>query len=103
MLLIFAGALIYITVYFTYGKYLRDRMVKISDVDVPSKRLYDGVDFIPANKYVLFGHHFASIAGAAPIVGSAIAIAWGWLPAILWIWFGNIIIGAVHAKKKYKQ
>ena len=96
MLLIFVGALIYITVYFTYGKYLRDRMVKNSDVDVPSKRLYDGVDFIPANKYVLFGHHFASIAGAAPIVGPAIAIAWGWLPAILWIWFGNIIIGAVH-------
>ena len=85
MLLIFVGALIYITVYFTYDKYLRNRMVKNSDVDVPSKRLYDGVDFIPANKYVLFGHHFASIAGAAPIVGPAIAIAWGWLPAILWI------------------
>lgn len=96
MVLLSVGAILYTLVYFTYGRYLRDKKVKSNAVEVPSKRLYDGVDFIPTNKFVLFGHHFASIAGAAPIVGPAIALAWGWLPGILWIWFGNIIIGAVH-------
>jgi len=64
--------------------------------EAPSKRLYDGVDYIPARKEVLFGHHFASIAGAAPIIGPALAICWGWAPGLLWVWFGNIFIGAVH-------
>jgi len=95
-ILIVCGVLLYIILYHTYGRYLRKEVVRESDVEVPSKRLYDGVDFVPANKYVLFGHHFASIAGAAPIVGPAIALAWGWLPALLWVWLGNIFIGAVH-------
>ena len=51
---------------------------------------------MPAGKYVLFGHHFASIAGAAPIIGPAIAVFWGWVPAIIWVVFGTIFIGAVH-------
>jgi len=96
-LIIFVGFLIYLTLYFTYGKKIEKDVVGASDViDAPSKRLYDGVDYIPARKEVLFGHHFASIAGAAPIIGPAIAICWGWLPALLWVWFGNIFIGAVH-------
>ncbi len=96
-LIILAGFLIYLTLYFTYGKKIEKDVVGASDViDAPSKRLYDGVDYIPARKEVLFGHHFASIAGAAPIIGPAIAICWGWLPALLWVWFGNIFIGAVH-------
>lgn len=95
-ILIAVGLLLYFGLYYTYGKYLRRDVVREGDTDVPSKRLYDGVDFVPANRYVLFGHHFASVAGAAPIVGPAIAIAWGWLPALLWVWFGNIFIGAVH-------
>lgn len=95
--IILAGFLIYLTLYFTYGKKLEKDVVGASDViDAPSKRLYDGVDYIPARKEVLFGHHFASVAGAAPIIGPAIAICWGWLPALLWVWFGNIFIGAVH-------
>ena len=95
-ILIVGGVLLYIILYHTYGRYLRKKVVGESDIEVPSKRLYDGIDFVPANKYVLFGHHFASIAGAAPIVGPAIAMAWGWLPALLWVWLGNIFIGAVH-------
>ncbi len=96
-LIILAGFLIYLTLYFTYGKKIEKDVVGASDtIDAPSKRLYDGVDYIPARKEVLFGHHFASIAGAAPIIGPAIAICWGWLPALLWVWFGNIFIGAVH-------
>jgi len=94
--LILVGLIIYFILYYTYGTYLRRNVVREGDAEVPSKRLYDGVDFVPANRYVLFGHHFASIAGAAPIVGPAMAIAWGWLPALLWVWLGNIFIGAVH-------
>ncbi len=95
-ILIFIGLILYVFFYKSYGNFLKKSIVGEPTKEVPSKRLYDGVDFIPANKYVLFGHHFASIAGAAPIVGPAIALAWGWLPALLWIWFGNVFIGAVH-------
>jgi carbon starvation protein len=95
--IIIIGFLIYLVLYFTYGKKLEKDVVIASDAnEAPSKRLYDGVDFISARKEVLFGHHFASIAGAAPIIGPALAICWGWVPAILWVWFGNIFIGAVH-------
>ncbi len=95
-LLVIIGLVVYIVFYKAYGGFLRKSIVGKSDREVPSKRLYDGVDYVPANKYVLFGHHFASIAGAAPIIGPAIALAWGWLPALLWVWFGNVFIGAVH-------
>ncbi|MFO8031969.1 MAG: carbon starvation protein A [Desulfohalobiaceae bacterium] len=96
-LIIVIGFLIYLFFYFTYGKKLEREVVKASDEnEAPSKRIYDGVDFIPARREVLFGHHFASIAGAAPIIGPALAICWGWVPGLLWVWFGNIFIGAVH-------
>jgi carbon starvation protein len=88
---------IYLVFYFTYGKRLQSQLVKSHEAaDAPSKRLSDGVDYVPTSKFVLFGHHFASIAGAGPIVGPALAVAWGWLPGLLWIWFGNIFIGAIH-------
>ena len=94
--LLVAGLIIYFVLYRVYGGYLKRSVVGEPEKEVPSKRLYDGVDYVPANRYVLFGHHFASVAGAAPIIGPAIALAWGWLPALLWIWVGNIFIGAVH-------
>lgn len=88
---------VYIVFYFTYGKVLRDKLLKSKDAPkAPSERLQDGVDYVPTSKYVLFGHHFASIAGAGPITGPAMAVAWGWLPGLLWIWFGNIFLGAIH-------
>jgi len=96
-LIIVIGFSIYMILYFTYGKKIEKDVVMASDAtEAPSKRLYDGVDYIPARREVLFGHHFASIAGAAPIIGPALAICWGWLPGLLWVWFGNIFIGAVH-------
>ena len=96
-LIIVVGLVIYLFFYFVYGKKLERDVVKASDdSEAPSKRIYDGVDFIPARREVLFGHHFASIAGAAPIIGPALAICWGWVPGLLWVWFGNIFIGAVH-------
>ncbi|MFH2114940.1 MAG: carbon starvation CstA family protein, partial [Spirochaetota bacterium] len=88
---------LYLVFYFTYGKTLRDKLLKSDAAPAaPSTRLNDGVDYVPTNKFVLFGHHFASIAGAGPIVGPAMAVAWGWLPGLLRIWFGNIFIGAIH-------
>jgi len=93
---LFALAL-YFIFYFTYGKTIRDKVLKSgSAAATPSERLSDGVDYVPTNKYVLFGHHFASIAGAGPITGPAMAVAWGWLPGLLWIWFGNVFLGAIH-------
>ncbi|MCA1951163.1 MAG: carbon starvation protein A [Treponema sp.] len=88
---------IYFVFYFVYGRTIQSKLLKSQEApDAPSKRFQDGVDYVPTNKFVLFGHHFASIAGAGPITGPAMAIAWGWLPGLLWIWFGNIFIGAIH-------
>ena len=58
--------------------------------------LRDDKDFVPTPKSVIFGHHFTSIAGTGPIVGPAIAVFWGWAPALLWVVFGAILIGGVH-------
>ncbi|ALM74314.1 carbon starvation CstA family protein [Thermococcus barophilus] len=96
-LIILVAALIYAGLYMSYGKALQSRVVKADpNRPTPAHRLYDGVDYVPAHPIVLYGHHFASIAGAGPIVGPAVAMAWGWLPSLLWVWFGNVFIGAVH-------
>jgi len=80
-----------------YSKFLSERIFALADDEpVPSRTLEDGVDFVPTRKDVLWGHHFTSIAGAAPIVGPAIAVIWGWLPALLWVALGTVMMGAVH-------
>jgi len=87
----------YLVAYYTYGKYLAEKIFKLSPVaKCPSGELRDDVDFVPAKKEVLFGHHFTSIAGTGPIVGPAIAIIWGWVPALIWVVLGSIFMGAVH-------
>ncbi|UCD70452.1 MAG: carbon starvation protein A [Syntrophobacterales bacterium] len=87
----------YLVAYYTYGRYLGEKIFKLSPVaKCPSGELRDDVDFVPAKKEVLFGHHFTSIAGLGPILGPAIAIIWGWVPALLWIVLGSIFMGAVH-------
>jgi len=90
--------LIYGVAYVFYGrKLLEQRIVKADPTrPTPAVEKFDGVDYVPANKYVLYGHHFASIAGAGPITGPAIALAWGWFLPLVWVLFGNIFIGAVH-------
>lgn len=65
-------------------------------IEMPSVAKEDGVDFVPTDRHVLFGHHFTSIAGAAPIVGPCVAAYWGWLPALAWVVLGTIFLGAVH-------
>lgn len=83
--------------YVLYGGFL-SRVFQVGDNPTPAERLYDGRDYVPARSWlVLFGHHFASIAGAGPIVGPTLAlIYWGWLPAFLWVLFGSVFMGGVH-------
>lgn len=87
----------FIVAYRFYGRFLS---TKIFDIDpsrrTPAHEFEDGVDFVPTKKSILFGHHFTSIAGCGPIVGPAIAVIWGWVPALLWVVFGSIFMGAVH-------
>ncbi len=75
-----------------------DRQVIQSDPNkvTPAKMYMDGVDFMPTSKYVLFGYQFKSIAGAGPVIGAIIALQWGWLPAMLWLFLGVLFIGWVH-------
>ncbi|MFQ5965412.1 MAG: carbon starvation protein A [Candidatus Scalinduaceae bacterium] len=83
--------------YFFYSRFLGRKIYRLdSNIITPAHEFKDGIDYVPTNKHVLFGHHFTSIAGAAPIVGPAIAVIWGWLPALLWVVLGTIFIGAVH-------
>jgi carbon starvation protein len=90
-------AVLYLVAYNTYGRFLGRRLFKLSaDAIVPSQAQNDGVDFVPTKKPILFGHHFTSIAGTGPIVGPAIAIIWGWVPALVWILVGSVFMGAVH-------
>ncbi len=80
-----------------YSKFLAEKIFRLNpDYITPAHRFKDGVDYVPANRYVLWGHHFTSIAGAAPIVGPAIAVYWGWLPAMLWVVLGTIFAAGVH-------
>ena len=83
--------------YLFYSRHLARHVFRLRDDEVmPSQKLADGIDYVPTDKHVLFGHHYASIAGAAPIIGPAVAVVWGWLPALLWVTFGVVFMGAMH-------
>ena len=83
--------------YFVYSRFIAQKILKLDPhFQTPSHEINDGVDYVPTNKYVLWGHHFTSVAGAAPIVGPAIAVIWGWAPAFLWVVLGTIFIAGVH-------
>ena len=87
----------YLVAYHTYGRVLAKKIFKLDkNARVPSVERRDGVDYVPTRKGIIFGHHYTSIAGTGPIVGPAIGIIWGWLPALLWVFFGSIFMGAVH-------
>ncbi|EKE84711.1 carbon starvation protein A [Idiomarina xiamenensis] len=83
--------------YVFYSKFIAEKIYKLDpNFKTPAHEFEDGVDFVPTNKYVLWGHHFTSVAGAAPIIGPAIAVIWGWVPAFLWVVFGTIFFAGVH-------
>ncbi len=95
--LLLVGISAFATGYLVYSKFIAQRIYSLDpDYKTPAHEFEDGVDFVPTNRHVLFGHHFTSVAGAAPIVGPAIAVIWGWLPAFLWVVLGTIFAGAVH-------
>ena len=97
-LLIATGAFVaYLVAYHTYGRWLaRKIFVLDADATPPSQAFCDGKDYVPTRAEVVFGHHFTSIAGTGPIVGPAIAVFWGWLPALVWVLIGSVFFGAVH-------
>jgi len=88
---------LYIVAYRTYGRYLARRIFRVEpEREPPSIAQSDGIDFVPSRKELVFGHHFTSIAGTGPIVGPAVALVWGWIPALIWVLVGSIVMGAVH-------
>tara|TARA_B100001059_G_C17836851_1_gene588746 strand:- start:1882 stop:3570 length:1689 start_codon:yes stop_codon:yes gene_type:complete len=83
--------------WFIYSNFIASKIYRLDpDFQTPAHEFNDGVDFVPTNKFVLWGAHFTSVAGAAPIIGPAIAVYWGWLPALLWVTFGSVFFAGVH-------
>lgn len=83
--------------YFVYSKFIAEKIYQLDpDFKTPAHEFEDGIDYVPTNRFVLWGHHFTSVAGAAPIVGPAIAVIWGWAPAFLWVVFGTIFFAGIH-------
>ncbi len=97
LVLMILGLAMFAAGYLFYSKYLARRVYKLNSSFVtPAHELNDGVDYVPTNKFILWGHHFTSVAGAAPIVGPAIAVIWGWLPALLWVTLGTVFFAGMH-------
>lgn len=87
----------YIIAYNTYGRWIGNKIFKLNNKNVmPSHKYEDGVDYVPTKRHIILGHHFTTIAGTGPIVGPAIGVIWGWVPAFIWVFFGSIFMGAVH-------
>ena len=97
LVLALIGVAMILAGYFLYSKFLATKIYALDDSrPTPAHELEDGVDYVPTNKYVLWGHHFTSVAGAAPIVGPAVAVIWGWLPAFLWVTIGTVFFAGMH-------
>lgn len=94
--LILIALVFYLLAYKFYGGFITKKLEVNNSKQTPSHTMSDGVDYCPAKAPVLLGHHFASIAGAGPIVGPVIAAGFGWIPVYLWVVFGSIFIGGVH-------
>lgn len=97
LVMVLVSFLAFFVAYFTYGRFLANKIFKLDPSrTTPAVRLRDDVDYVPTKKEILFGHHYTSIAGLGPIVGPAIAVIWGWLPALIWVVLGSILLGGVH-------
>ena len=97
LILVILAMIGYLLAYRFYGRFLGRKVFRLSAERVmPAHEFKDGVDFVPTKLNIIFGHHFTTIAGLGPIVGPAIGIIWGWLPAFLWVFLGSIFMGAVH-------
>jgi carbon starvation protein CstA len=95
--LVTAALCVYFIAYRFYSKYIAERVLRLDDSrPTPAVRHADGLDYVPTNKWVLYGHHFAAIAGAGPLVGPVLAAQMGYLPGTLWILAGVVVAGAVQ-------
>ena len=95
--LVTAAICVYLIAYRFYSRFIAERVLALDDRRLtPAERHDDGLDYVPTNKYVVFGHHFAAIAGAGPLVGPVLAAQMGYLPGTLWILAGVVFAGAVQ-------
>ena len=95
--LVTAAICVYLIAYRFYSKFIANKVLRLDDTRLtPAERYNDGLDYVPTNKYVVFGHHFAAIAGAGPLVGPVLAAQMGYLPSTLWILVGVVFAGAVQ-------
>ena len=95
--LVTAAICVYLIGFRFYATFIAKRVLRIDPTrETPAHRLNDGLDYVPTNKYVLFGHHFAAIAGAGPLVGPVLAAQMGYLPGALWLVIGVVFAGAVQ-------
>ena len=96
LIMLVIAAVILIIGYICYGGWLSKQWGIDNSIETPAHTLEDGVDYVPAQPYVVIGHHFSSIAGAGPINGPIQAAIFGWVPVLLWVLIGGIFIGAMH-------
>src|SRR5262249_819340 len=95
--LVVAAVCVYFVAYRFYGLFVANRALGVDGTrPTPAFRHNDGLDYVPTNRYVLYGHHFAAIAGAGPLVGPVLAAQMGYLPGTFWILAGAVFAGAVH-------
>src|SRR5664279_4128980 len=95
--LVIASACILILGYRFYGAFLKAKVLSIEeDRLTPAHRLNDNQEYLPTNRWLVLGHHFAAIAGAGPLIGPVLAAQFGYLPGALWILIGAVFAGAVH-------
>ncbi|HZD42024.1 MAG TPA: carbon starvation CstA family protein, partial [Terriglobales bacterium] len=97
IIVVFLGLGAFYFAYRYYSRFLAEKIYRLDpNFKTPAHESEDGVEFVPTNKHILMGHHFVSVAGAAPIVGPAIAVIWGWVPAFLWVVLGSIFFSGAH-------
>lgn len=99
--IVIGSVCILLIAYRLYGTFMASKVLKIDELEdekvpTPSQKFNDGRDYVPTNKWVTFGHHFAAIAAAGPLVGPVLAAQFGYLPSLLWLLIGAVIGGAVH-------
>ena len=95
-ILLIISAVLFILGYRFYGRFIAKLFVEDDNTPTPAHAMKDDIDYVPTKPLVLFGHHFASIAGGGPIIGPTVALLFGYLPLWLWVVLGAIFIGAVH-------
>src|SRR5690606_11565734 len=91
------GLTVFMAGWYWYSRYIAERIYRLDPNYVtPAHRYQDGIDFVPTRKWVLWAHHFTSVAGAGPCVGTASASYWAWAPSVLWALLGTVFAAGVH-------